>query len=79
MGDLGKINVQYYDPKVPESIRDAMQHSDIVVNCVGKRYETKFLLPFLKNFTTIGHRKMTVNSTWISSFAANKRSFFLPC
>ena len=51
MGDLGKINVQYYDPKVKESIREAMQYSDIVVNCVGKRYETKFLLPFLKNYS----------------------------
>jgi NADH dehydrogenase (ubiquinone) 1 alpha subcomplex subunit 9 len=51
MGDLGKINIQYFDPKVPESVRAAMQHSDTVVNCIGKRYETKFLLPFLKNYS----------------------------
>jgi NADH dehydrogenase (ubiquinone) 1 alpha subcomplex subunit 9 len=36
---------------VKESIAEAMQHSDIVINCIGKRYETKFILPFLKNFT----------------------------
>ena len=51
MGDLGKIQIHYFDPKVKESVAEAMQHSDIVVNCIGKRYETKFLLPFLKNYT----------------------------
>ena len=47
MGDLGKIHVHYFDPKVKESVAEAMQHSDVIVNCIGKRYETKFLLPFL--------------------------------
>lgn len=51
MGDLGKIHVHYFDPKVKESVAEAMQHSDVVVNCIGKRYETKFLLPFLKNYS----------------------------
>ena len=50
MGDLGKIHVHYFDPKVKESVAEAMQHSDVVVNCIGKRYETKFLLPFLKRY-----------------------------
>jgi NADH dehydrogenase (ubiquinone) 1 alpha subcomplex subunit 9 len=51
MGDLGKIQVHYFDPKDKESVVEAMQYSDIVVNCIGKRYETKFILPFLKNYT----------------------------
>ena len=51
MGDLGKIQPMYFDPKVKESVAATMEHSDIVINCIGKRYETKFILPFLKNYT----------------------------
>lgn len=51
MGDLGKINPMPYSVRDEESVRDAIRGSDIVINLVGKRYETQHFLPFITNFS----------------------------
>lgn len=51
LGDVGKVNGIPYHPKDEQSIADAIGNCDIVVNCVGKYYQTKFLLPCWVNYT----------------------------
>ncbi|ODV92560.1 hypothetical protein CANCADRAFT_89015 [Tortispora caseinolytica NRRL Y-17796] len=40
-GDLGVVNFLEMDLRNVESIDQAVRHSDIVVNCIGRTYETK--------------------------------------
>lgn len=40
-GDLGKIYFARYNLKDEDSLYNAMEHSDVVVNCIGKGNETK--------------------------------------
>ncbi|KAK8791905.1 hypothetical protein WA158_005282 [Blastocystis sp. Blastoise] len=52
-GEVGKINGVPFHPKDEQSIADAIGNCDVVVNCVGKYYQTKFLLPWMINYTYI--------------------------
>ena len=45
MFDLGNMACYFYEGRDVESIEAAMEGCDVVVNMVGKRYETKKLLP----------------------------------
>ncbi|TRY54564.1 hypothetical protein DNTS_033419 [Danionella cerebrum] len=40
MGDLGQMIFLEWDPKDPESTRRAVAHSNVVINLVGKEWET---------------------------------------
>ena len=40
-GDVGKVNPMPFHPRDEQSIRDCIGNSDIVLNFVGKYYETK--------------------------------------
>lgn len=40
-GDLGQVNPVELDPYDYESIKSAMEHCNVVVNCTGKHYETR--------------------------------------
>ena len=40
-GDVGKVNPIPFHPLDEKSIRDCIGNSDIVINLVGKYYETK--------------------------------------
>ena len=40
-GDLGQVLFTPFNLKDEESIRKAMKYSDIVVNCIGREYETR--------------------------------------
>ena len=40
-GDLGQILFTPFHLKDEESIRKAMKYSDVVVNCIGREYETR--------------------------------------
>ncbi len=40
-GDLGQVLFSPYDLRDEESIRLAMKYSDIVINCVGREFETR--------------------------------------
>jgi len=41
MGDLGQIVPAWYDIRDPDTIKRAVQYSNVVINLVGKRYETR--------------------------------------
>lgn len=41
VGDLGQVWFLETDIRDPESIRKAIQHSNIVINCIGTNYETR--------------------------------------
>ena len=49
-GDVGKVNPMPFHPRDEQSIRDCIGNSDIVLNFVGKYYETKNLY-LKKNYT----------------------------
>ena len=49
-GDVGKVNPMPFHPRDEESIRNCIGNSDIVLNFVGKYYETKNLY-LKKNYT----------------------------
>lgn len=49
-GDVGKVNPIPFHPLDENSIRDCIGNSDIVINLVGKYYETKNLY-LRKNYT----------------------------
>jgi len=40
-GDLGQVLFTPFNLKDEESIRKAMKYSDVVVNCIGREYETR--------------------------------------
>ena len=42
-GDVGKVNPIPFHPLNEKSIRDCIGNSDIVINLIGKYYETKNL------------------------------------
>jgi NADH dehydrogenase (ubiquinone) 1 alpha subcomplex subunit 9 len=50
-GDLGVVTPIPFSPKNNDSIKRAIEGSDIVINCIGKDYETKHYLPFITNFS----------------------------
>jgi len=41
MGDLGQIVPVRWDCRDKDSIRRAVEHSNVVINCVGRRYDTR--------------------------------------
>jgi NADH dehydrogenase (ubiquinone) 1 alpha subcomplex subunit 9 len=45
MFDLGGIGLMPFDPRDEASIRDSIRNSDVVINMIGKHYETKHLVP----------------------------------
>ena len=49
MGDYGMVQPIPFDPKVEDSVRAAIQQSDVVINLIGKDYETTHFLPWLVN------------------------------
>lgn len=40
-GDLGQVLFHFYNLGDPASIREAVKHSNVVINLVGRDYETK--------------------------------------
>ena len=50
LGPPGKVNPIPFHPRDEQSIRDCIGNSDIVLNFVGKYYETKNIY-FKKNYT----------------------------
>ena len=51
-GDVGKVNVIPFHPRDEQSIRDCIGNSDIVLNLVGKYYQTKNIY-LQKNYTYV--------------------------
>eukprot|EP00949_MAST-11_sp_MAST-11-sp1_P002568 g2568.t1 len=51
LGDLGKVNPMPYSPRDEDSMREAIRGCDVVINLVGKYYETKHFLPFITNYS----------------------------
>eukprot|EP00501_MAST-03F_sp_TOSAG23-6_P002643 GSMAST32.ASY1.ANO1.2786.1 assembled CDS len=49
MGDYGKVVFHPFHAKDTNSVRQAMERSDVVINLIGKHYETKHVLPFMIN------------------------------
>jgi len=45
---LGQVAFPFYHPNDDDSIRRALEKSDIVINMIGKYYQTKHVLPFLR-------------------------------
>lgn len=50
-GDLGRVSGYPYSPRNEDSIRRAIEGCDVVINLIGKDYETKHVLPWWVNFT----------------------------
>ena len=51
MGDLGIVAPMPYSPRDVDSVRRAVEGSDIVINLIGKDYETSHYLPWLVNYS----------------------------
>lgn len=52
MGDLGRVNPVPYDPRVVDSVRDVVAPANLVINLIGKDFETKhFFGSLTKNYT----------------------------
>jgi len=51
MGDLGKVGFIPFDARDTESVRAAIKPADIVVNLIGKEYETRHIIPIVVNYT----------------------------
>lgn len=49
--DLGNVALPPFHPRDRESIRAAVEGSDVVINLVGKHYQTKHILPWWINYT----------------------------
>jgi NADH dehydrogenase (ubiquinone) 1 alpha subcomplex subunit 9 len=45
MFDLGQLGLMPFSPRDEESIRESMRNSDVVINMIGKHYETKHIVP----------------------------------
>jgi len=45
MFDLGNLGLLPFSPRDEESIRESVEQSDVVINLIGKHYETKHLVP----------------------------------
>lgn len=45
MFDLGQLGLMPFSPRDEESIKESIRNSDIVINMIGKHYETKHLVP----------------------------------
>lgn len=51
MGDLGAIAHVPFSVRDKDSLRACMEGSDIVINLIGKHYETKHIVPWWINYT----------------------------
>ena len=51
MGDYGKIVPRYFELRDAASVAAAVDGADVVVNLIGKHYETKHALPWWINYT----------------------------
>ncbi|KAF1332487.1 Nadh dehydrogenase, partial [Globisporangium splendens] len=51
MADLGNVANVQIDPRDRDSIRAAVEGSDVVINLIGKHYQTKHILPWWINYT----------------------------
>ncbi|POM63654.1 NADH dehydrogenase, partial [Phytophthora palmivora] len=49
--DLGNVAQQPFHPRDRDSIFEAVEGSDIVINLIGKHYQTKHILPWWINYT----------------------------
>lgn len=45
MFDLGQLGLMPFSPRDKESIYEAVKKSDVVINMIGKHYETKHIVP----------------------------------
>jgi len=66
MFELGRSRFQFYSPRDRESIKEVIADADIVINMVGKYYETKTLtdspkFPFLSYQVNYTHRETNVD------------------
>ncbi|KAJ8002752.1 hypothetical protein DPEC_G00162210 [Dallia pectoralis] len=55
MGDLGQIIFMEWDARNKDSIRDALAHSNVVINLVGREWETRNF-PFEETYVGIPQR-----------------------
>lgn len=51
MGDLGVVAPMPYSPRDLDSVKRAIEGSDIVINLIGKDHETSHYLPWLINYS----------------------------
>lgn len=49
--DLGNVALPPFSPRDRESIRAAVEGADVVINLIGKHYQTKHILPWWINFS----------------------------
>lgn len=66
MFDLGQLGLMPFSPRDRESIYDAVKKSDVVINLIGKHYETKHFVPTRRadgNLSRINYDFEEVNVT----------------
>ena len=51
MGDYGQIGIVPFHGRDRDSIRAAVEGSDVVINCIGKHYQTRHAVPGVYNWT----------------------------
>ena len=59
-GDVGKVNCIPFHPRDEQSISDCIGNSDIVLNLVGKYYQTKNIY-LQKNYTYVNCQLSIIN------------------
>lgn len=66
MFDHGQVGMMPYSPRDEESIYEAVKNSDVVINLIGKDYETKHLIPTRRKDGTISNTNYSFEDTLVT-------------
>lgn len=66
MFDHGQLGLMPFSPRDEFSIHEAVKNSDLVINLIGKEYETKHLVPTRRTNGTISNINYSYEDTFVS-------------
>lgn len=66
MFDHGQVGMMPFSPRDEASIYEAVKNSDLVINLIGKDYETKHLIPTRRSDGTLSNKNYTFEDTLVS-------------
>jgi NADH dehydrogenase (ubiquinone) 1 alpha subcomplex subunit 9 len=65
MFDLGQLGLIPFHARDKDSIRETVKHSDVVVNLIGKSYETQHLIPTRRSNGKLSRTNFTFEETHV--------------
>ena len=65
MFDLGQLGLMPFSPRDEESIKESIRNSDIVINMIGKHYETKHVVPTRREDGELSRVNYSFNETHV--------------